>query len=68
MITSPTRHFVDTSIAAGALNISPSDLMNDPRTFGMFFEDFAVNQLRIYTESLGGEGGDDTRGEGWTEL
>ena len=55
MITSPTRHFVDTSIAAGALNISPSDLMNDPRTFGMFFEDFAVNQLRIYTESLGGE-------------
>lgn len=55
VITSPTRHFVDTSIAAGALNISPSDLMNDPRTFGMFFEDFAVNQLRIYTESQGGE-------------
>ncbi len=55
VITSPTRHFIDTSIAAGALNISPSDLMNDPRTFGMFFEDFAVNQLRIYTESLGGE-------------
>ncbi len=53
--TSPTRHFVDTSIAAGALNISPDDLMNDPRTFGMFFEDFAVNQLRIYAETLDGE-------------
>ena len=55
VITSPTRHFVDTSIAAGVLNISPDDLINDPRTFGMFFEDFAVNQLRIYSESLGGE-------------
>lgn len=55
VITSPTRHFVDTSIAAGVLNISPDDLMNDPRTFGMFFEDFAINQLRIYTEALGGE-------------
>ena len=55
VITSPTRHFVDTSIAAGALNISPDDLMNDPRTYGMFFEDFAINQLRVYTETLGGE-------------
>ena len=55
VITSPTRHFVDTSIAAGALNISPDDLMNDPRTYGMFFEDFAINQLRVYTEALGGE-------------
>lgn len=55
IITTPTRHLVDTSIAAGALNISPDDLMNDPRTYGMFFEDFAVNQLRIYSEVLGGE-------------
>jgi uncharacterized protein len=55
VITSPTRHFVDTSIAAGVLNISPDDLMNDPRTYGMFFEDFAINQLRVYTEALGGE-------------
>ncbi len=55
VITSPTRHFVDTSIAAGALNISPNDLMNDPKTFGMFFEDFVVNQLRVYSKSLGGE-------------
>ncbi len=55
VITSPTRHFVDTSIAAGVLNISPDDLMNDPRTFGMFFEDFAVNQLRVYIETQDGE-------------
>lgn len=53
--TSPTRHFVDTSIAANALGISPSDLLNDPNTFGLFFEDFAVNQLSIYAQQLEGE-------------
>lgn len=55
IITSPTRHFIDTSIATGVLGISPDDLINDPRTFGMFFEDFAVNQLAIYSSPLEGE-------------
>lgn len=53
--TTPTRHFVDTSIACRALNISPNDLMNDLETFGLFFEDLAVRDLRIYAASLGGE-------------
>lgn len=53
--TTPTRHFVDTSIAARALNISPKDLLNDGNTFGLFFEDFAVRDLSIYTQYLGGE-------------
>ena len=53
--TTPTRHFVDTSIACSALNLSPKDLMNDLETFGLFFEDFAVRDLRIYASSLGGE-------------
>ena len=55
IVTSPTRHFVDTSIAAGALNISPGDLLNDPKTFGLFFEDFAVKELSIYASGLRGE-------------
>lgn len=55
IVTSPTRHFVDTSIAANALNISPSDLINDPRTFGLFFEDFVVKELRVYASKLNGE-------------
>jgi len=55
VVSSPTRHFVDTSIAAGALRISPDDLMNDPKTFGLFFEDFAVNELIVYSGNLGGE-------------
>ncbi len=53
--TTNTRHFVDTSIACCALNVSPSDLMNDPKTFGFFFEDFAIHELKVYAESLGGE-------------
>lgn len=55
IVTSPTRHFVDTSVAANALNISPSDFINDPKTFGLFFEDFAVKELRVYASKLSGE-------------
>lgn len=53
--TTPTRHFVDTSIAARALNISPKDLLNDFKTFGFFFEDFAVRDLQIYSQAISGE-------------
>lgn len=55
IITSPTRHFVDTSIAAYSLNMSPNDLINDPKTFGLMFEDFAVKELSIYSSGIGGE-------------
>lgn len=55
IITSPTRHFIDTSVAAHALNMSPNDLLNDPKTFGFMFEDFAVKELSIYANKLGGE-------------
>lgn len=53
--STPTRHFVDTSIACRALGVSPKNLMGDLESFGLFFEDMAVRDLRIYTESLGGE-------------
>ena len=53
--STPTRHFVDTSIACRALNISPKDLMNDLEAFGLFFEDFVIRDLRIYANYLGGE-------------
>lgn len=54
IVSSPTRHFLDTSIAAGALNLSPDDLVNDPKTFGLFFEDFAVKELSAYADYLDG--------------
>ena len=53
--TTPTRHFVDTSIACRALNIFPEDLMNDLESFGLFFEDFAVRDLSIYAQAHSGE-------------
>lgn len=55
IVTTPTRHFIDTSIAAHSLGISPSDLMNDPNTFGLFFEDFVIKELRVYAKVLNGE-------------
>lgn len=53
--TAPTHHFVDTSIATSALGIKPADLLNDLKSFGFFFEDFAVRDLSVYAESFGAE-------------
>ena len=52
--STPTRHFVDTSVACRSLGVSPGDLMNDLDSFGLFFEDFAVRDLSVYAGSLGG--------------
>ena len=53
--STPTRHFVDTSIATAALGISPADLLNDLESFGLFFEDMAVRDLKIYSDLIDGE-------------
>lgn len=53
--TSPTRHFVDTSIACSALSIGPEDLKRDLESFGLLFEDFAVRDLSVYVSSIRGE-------------
>ena len=52
--STPTRHFVDTSIACRSLGVNPEDLKRDLESFGLFFEDFAVRDLAIYANSLGG--------------
>jgi predicted AAA+ superfamily ATPase len=52
--STPTRHFVDTSIACRSLGVSPGDLMKDLNSFGLFYEDFAVRDLRVYANTLGG--------------
>lgn len=53
--STPVRHFVDTSLATRALNISPEDLMTDLDSMGLFFEDMAVRDLSIYASTLRGE-------------
>ena len=52
--STPTRHFVDTSIACRSLGVNPGDLMRDLDSFGLFFEDFAVRDLSVYAGSMGG--------------
>lgn len=53
--TSDTRHFVDPSIGTAALRLGPKDLINDLQSFGLFFEDLVVRDLRVYAEVLDGE-------------
>ncbi len=52
--STPTRHFVDTSIACRSLGVGPEDLKNDLESFGLFFEDMAVRDLSIYANAIGG--------------
>ncbi|MCQ2310050.1 MAG: DUF4143 domain-containing protein [Bacteroidales bacterium] len=53
--TTDTRHFVDPSIGTVVLGLGPKDLMNDPDTFGLLFEDMAVRDLRVYADALLGK-------------
>lgn len=52
--TSDTRYYVDSSIATASLGAGPEDLINDLKTFGLFFETMCVRDLRIFAESLDG--------------
>ena len=49
--TAPTRHFVDPSLAAAALNATPETLLADLNTFGLLFESMAVRDLRVYGQA-----------------
>jgi predicted AAA+ superfamily ATPase len=52
--TSPTRHFVDPSIAAAVLGVDASGLLKDFNTFGLLFESLCIRDLRVYAEAIGG--------------
>ncbi|MCL2712292.1 MAG: DUF4143 domain-containing protein [Methanomassiliicoccaceae archaeon] len=54
LITSSKWHFTDPSIAMSALKASSGALMEDYRTFGLFFESLCVRDLRIYLQPAGG--------------
>ena len=53
--TSDTRYFIDPSIAAASLGLSPADLTGDLNTMGLFFETLCARDLRVYAESIDGE-------------
>lgn len=52
--TTPTRHFVDPSLAAAAMGASPEMLLHDITTLGLLFESLCVRDLRVYSEFLKG--------------
>ena len=53
--TSHKWHFVDPSLAAAALRLTPKMLMEDFNTFGLLFESLCIRDLRIYSQALDGE-------------
>lgn len=53
--TSDTRHFVDPSIGTALLGLGLQNLINDLKSFGFFFEDMVVRDLRVYAEALDGK-------------
>jgi hypothetical protein len=53
--TSNKKGFVDPSIAAAILGLTPDMLLKDFETFGFLFESMCMRDLRIYAEQLNGE-------------
>lgn len=53
--TTPTLNFVDPSLACAALNITPSNLLNDLNTFGLLFESLVIRDLKAYMSYHGGK-------------
>jgi hypothetical protein len=53
--TSPTRHFVDPSIATAVLRLNGDALLKDFKTFGLLFESLCIRDLRVYAEAIDGE-------------
>lgn len=50
----PRTHLVDPSLAAAALDASPTRLVRDLNTFGLLFESLAVRDARTYADALDG--------------
>jgi predicted AAA+ superfamily ATPase len=46
----PKRHFVDPSLAVGALGLSTDRLLEDLNYFGFLFESLVIRDLRIYAD------------------
>lgn len=53
--TSDNRYFIDPSIATASLGLGPNDLINDLKTFGLFFETLCIRDLRVYSDALDGK-------------
>lgn len=52
---SPKRQFIDPSIAAAVMRLTPSRLLDDFNYFGFLFESLCDRDLRIYAEAIDGQ-------------
>jgi predicted AAA+ superfamily ATPase len=53
--TTPKRHFVDPSLAVGALELTADDLLNDLEYTGFLFESSVIRDLRVYSDMSGAD-------------
>lgn len=53
--TSPKRQFVDPSIAAAVMRLTPAGLLEDFQYFGFLFESLCDRDLRVYAEAIDGQ-------------
>ena len=52
--STPKRQFIDPSIAALYLGITPDNFVDDFETFGFLFESLCIRDLRIYSSAIDG--------------
>jgi len=48
----PKWHFVDPSLGAAVLRVTPDSLLRDLEAFGLFFESLAIRDLRAYADTV----------------
>jgi len=53
--TSPKRHFVDPSVAAGVLRTNPEGILKDFEYFGFLFEALCTRDIRVYAQTNDGD-------------
>lgn len=53
--SSPTRYFIDPSLAVAALGQGSAQMLGDLNATGLFFENLVVRDVRIYAQKLGGQ-------------
>jgi predicted AAA+ superfamily ATPase len=53
--TSAKRQFVDPSVAAAVMRITPDSLLDDFNYFGFLFESLCDRDLRVYAEAIDGQ-------------
>jgi predicted AAA+ superfamily ATPase len=53
--TSAKRQFVDPSIAAAVMRVTPNSLLDDFNYFGFLFESLCDRDLRVYAEAIDGQ-------------